>query len=149
MRRRTALICTTVAALLAPASASAQLGTPVEGISVTGVGRVQVREPARQTEASVQRAVDVAQRAALPRALADASRKATELSRLSGVPLGGIFSVVETNFGGDFGSFGPDGYCRETPARPARGSRPAQRARTTCRVPETATTTVFVTYRRG
>lgn len=150
MRHRTALICTMLAALVAPATASAQFGgEPVEGITVSGVGRVAVREPARQTEATIQRAVNVAQRAALPLALADARRKATELSQLTEVPLGGIFSVVEGGFGGGYEYFGPDGYCREIPARPARGRRNAQRARTQCRVPEVATANVFVTYRRG
>lgn len=151
MRHRTALICTTLAALAAPATASAQFGgDPVEGITVSGVGRVEVHEPARQTERAVQRAVDVAQRAALPLALADARRKASELSELTGVPLGGVFSVLEGGFGGgSFEYFGPDGYCREIPARPARGRRNAQRARTECRVPESATASVFVTYRRG
>lgn len=150
MRHRTAVICTTLAALAAPATASAQVGgDPVEGITVSGVGRVEVREPARQTEASVQRAVNVAQRAALPLALADARRKATELSQLSEVPLGAIFSVVEGGFGGGYEYFGPDGYCREIPARPARGRRKAQRARNQCRVPEVASTNVLVTFRRG
>jgi Protein of unknown function (DUF541) len=155
-RSRCLLVASTVAMLL-PASALAQTPGPDRTIEATGVASVKVRAPSDRThEAPIRAAVEAAEEKALPRAVAEARSKATDLAKLAGMTLGAIVSISDSGvspYGPFFyGTFGPDRFCGtiRTPifkrGTDGKRHRVGTRTRHTCRVPPTVTSTVTVTF---
>lgn len=155
-RSRCLLVASTVALLL-PASAFAQTPGPDRTIEATGVASVKVKAPSDRThEAPIRAAVEAAEEKALPRAVAEARSKATELAKLSGMTLGAIVSISDSGaspYGPFFyGTFGADRFCGtiRTPifkrGKDGERHRVGTRTRHTCRVPPTVTSTVTVTF---
>ena len=112
-RSRRLLVASMVAVLLLPASALAQTPGPDRTIEATGVASVKVKAPSDRThEAPIRAAVEAAEQKALPRAVAEARSKATELAKLSGMTLGAVVSISDAGsspYGPFFnGTFGPD-----------------------------------------
>lgn len=153
-RSRCLLVVSTVAVLL-PASAQAQ--TPDRTIQATGVASVKVKAPSDRThEAPIRAAVEAAEEKALPRAVAEARSKATDLAKLSGLTLGAIVSISDTGsspYGPFFyGTFGPDRFCGTIRTsvfkrgKDGKRHRVGTRTRHTCRVPPTVTSTISVTF---
>lgn len=144
-RRSVALVAT--ALLLLPAAAQGQVATP-DGITVTGVGRVAIEPPSRQTETSVQRAVDEAARRALPLAVEDARENAELLAEAASLEVGPIRAVQQTGSSVlDLGTFGVEGFCRERTVRRRTGTGALRRSvQTVCRVPELARVVVSVSF---
>jgi uncharacterized protein YggE len=158
-RSRCLLVASTVALLLA-ASAHAQTPGPERTIQATGVASAKVKAPSDRThEAPIRAAVEAAEEKALPRAVAEARSKATDLARLSGLTLGAIVAISDTGsspYGPFFyGTFGPDRFCGtvRTPifkrGKDGKRHRVGTRTRHTCRVPPTVTSTVTVTFAAG
>jgi hypothetical protein len=155
-RSRCLLVASTVAVLL-PASAHAQTPGPDRTIQATGVASVKVKAPSDRThEAPIRAAVEAAEEKALPRAVAEARSKATDLAKLSGLTLGAIVSISDSGsspYGPFFyGTFGPDRFCGtiRTPVfkrgKDGKRHRVGTRTRHTCRVPPTVTSTISVTF---
>jgi hypothetical protein len=155
-RSRCLLVASTLAVLL-PASAHAQTPGPDRTVEATGVASVKVKAPSDRThEAPIRAAVEAADEKALPRAVAEARSKATDLARLTGLTLGVIVSISDTAsspYGPFFyGTFGPDRFCGtiRTPVfkrgKDGKRRRVGTRTRHTCRVPPTVTSTVSVTF---
>ena len=68
-------------------------GYPPPGVTVTGIGRVDVQASNRDGEHGIRRAVATATKAALPRAMSDARRQAQLLGDASGIRLGEVWAV--------------------------------------------------------
>jgi hypothetical protein len=156
-RSRCLLVASTVAVLL-PASAHAQTPGPDRTLEATGVASVKVKAPSDRThEAPIRAAVEAAEDKALPRALADARSKATDLARLSGLTLGAIVSISDaptSPYGpfGFYGTFGPDRFCGTIRTvvfkrgKDGKRHRVGTRTRHTCRVPPFVTSSLSVTF---
>jgi Protein of unknown function (DUF541) len=155
-RSRCLLVVSTVAVLL-PATAHAQTPGPDRTIQATGVASVKVKAPSDRThEAPIRAAVEAAEEKALPRAVAEARSKATDLAKLSGLTLGAIVSISDTGsspYGPFFyGTFGPDRFCGTIRTsvfkrgKDGKRHRVGTRTRHTCRVPPTVTSTISVTF---
>ena len=155
--RRRCLIAVLAVAALPPATAVAQ--QPARTVAAQGVGSVKVTPPSdRKHEAPIRAAVEAAESKALPRAIAAARDKATELAALAGLTLGPIVSISDAPaspygpFFGGYGTFGPDRFCGtlRTPVfrrdRNGKRVRVGTRSRHTCRVPSTVTSSVTVTF---
>src|SRR3954469_5155626 len=116
-RSRCLLVAFSIAILL-PASARAQQPAPARTVEAAGVASVKVKPPSdRKHEAPIRAAVEAAEHKSLPRAIADARSKATDLARLAGLTLGPIVSISDAPtspygpFYGFYGTFGPDRFC--------------------------------------
>jgi hypothetical protein len=155
-RSRCLLVASTVAVLL-PASAQAQTPGPDRTIQATGVASVKVKAPSDRThEAPIRAAVEAAEEKALPRAVAEARSRATDLAKLSGLTLGAIVSISDAGsspYGPFFyGTFGPDRFCGTIRTsvfkrgKDGKRHRVGTRTRHTCRVPPTVTSTISVTF---
>jgi hypothetical protein len=156
-RSRCLLVASSVAVLL-PASAAAQQPAPGRTVEATGVASVKVQAPKDRThEAPIRAAVEAAEDKALPRALNDARSKAADLAKLSGLTLGQIFSISDSNtspYGpfGFYGTFGPDRFCGTVRTaiikrgKDGKHHRVGFRTHHTCRVPSTVTSTLTVTF---
>ena len=155
-RSRCLLVASSIALLL-PASAVAQQPAPGRTVEATGVASVKVKAPSDRThEAPIRAAVEAAEDKALPRALVDARSKAADLAKLSGLTLGAIVSISDTQsspYGPFFyGTFGPDRFCGTLRTsvfkrgKDGKRHRVGTRTRHTCRVPPTVTSTVSVTF---
>jgi hypothetical protein len=128
-------------------------------VSSQGAASVKVKAPSdRKHEAPIRAAVEAAEHKALPRAIADARDKATELAQLAGLTLGPIVSISDAPtspygpFFGFYGTFGPDRFCGTIRTavfktnKAGKRVRVGSRSRHTCRVPATVTSTVTVTF---
>jgi hypothetical protein len=157
MSRSRCLLVASSIALLLPASAVAQQPAPGRTVEATGVASVKVKAPSDRThEAPIRAAVEAAEDKALPRALVDARSKAADLAKLSGLTLGAIFSISDTQsspYGPFFyGTFGPDRFCGTIRTsifkrgKDGKRHRVGTRTRHTCRVPATVTSTLSVTF---
>ena len=157
-RRRCAVASLAIGALSASA-AQAQTPAPERTVAAQGIASVKVVAPQdRKHEAPIRAAVEAAEGRALPRALADAREKATELARLSGLTLGPIVSISDAQtspYGpfGFYGTFGPDRFCGtvrtavfRTDKATGKRKRVGTRSRHTCRVPSTVTSALTVTF---
>ena len=125
-----------------------------EGITVTGVGRVPVQRPAKRSDQSIAIAVATAQRAAFPKAAAQAHEHAEAASRSVGLRVGDVESVAETEdtySSGAFGRFGAGRYCGILPHRFFSHRRWVRRTgrHRTCIVPREAVVVLVVRYERG
>jgi hypothetical protein len=124
------------------------------GITVTGVGRVPVQKPAKRTDRSIAIAVAAAQRAAFPKAAAQAREHAEVAARSVALRLGDVESVAETEdtySSGAFGRFGAGRYCGFLPRRFFSHGRWVRRVgrRRTCIVPREAVVILAVRYQKG
>lgn len=149
-----------VTALVVPAPAAlAQQGTPEHTVATQGLASVRVTPPRdRHHEAPIRAAVEAAEDKALPRAVADARSKATQLAKLVGLTLGPVVAISDTPaspygpFGAFYGTFGPDRFCGTIRTAVFKTNsagkrvRVGTRARHTCRVPATVTAAVTVTF---
>jgi hypothetical protein len=158
--RRRCLVASVAVCVLSASSAQAQTPAPERTVAAQGVASVKVVAPKdRKHEAPIRAAVEAAEAAkALPRAMAAAREKATELARLSGLTLGAIVSISDAQtspYGpfGFYGTFGPDRFCGtvrsavfRTDKATGKRKRVGFRARHTCRVPQTVTSSLTVTF---
>jgi hypothetical protein len=157
--RRHCLIASLAICVLSASSAQAQ--TPAgKSVAAQGVASVKVVAPKdRAHEGPIRAAVEAAEAKALPRAIANAREKATELARLSGLTLGAVVSISDVQaapygpFFGFYGTFGPDRFCGtvrtavfRTEKQTGKRKRVGSRSRHTCRVPSTITSAVTVTF---
>jgi hypothetical protein len=157
-RVRWVAVVAAVAAGLPAAPAVAQQPAS-KSVQVAGVGEADVTPENRRNNASIQRAVDEAEAAALPRAFEAARLRAADLARLSGLTLGGIIAVSDVpaspygpfGFGPFEGTFGPGRWCG-TIRRPVfrrvdgRRRRVGTRTRRVCHFPPEVYVSVTVTY---
>lgn len=137
--------------LATPAGAAAD-GT----ITSVGSGQVKVKPANSRRNASIVRAVDRAYARAVPRAVADARKDARRIAAASGLSLGPIQAVEESEapYGAyypEFSPFGPDQYCgkvtRRVHRRDAAGRlHTVKRTRRRCIVPPFASATLTVTF---
>jgi uncharacterized protein YggE len=139
--------------------AVAQQPAAGKSVQVNGVGEADVTPTNRRNNASIQRAVERAEAAALPRAFGAARARADELARLSGLTLGEIIAVSDVpaspygpfGFGPFEGTFGPGRWCG-TIRRPVfrrvegRRRRVGTRTRRVCHFPPEVYVSLTVTY---
>jgi hypothetical protein len=157
--RRRCLVAALALAVLPAATARAQQPAPERSVVAQGLASVKVTPPTDRThEAPIRAAVEAAEDKALPRAVADARAKATQLARLAGLTLGPIVSISDAQsspygpFFGFYGTFGPDRFCGTIRApvfkrnKAGKRVRVGTRTRHTCRVPSTVTASVTVTF---
>ena len=157
--RRHCLVASMAVCVLFASSAQAQTPAPERTVAAQGVASVKVVAPKyRKHEAPIRAAVEAAEAKALPRAMAAAREKATELARLSGLTLGAIVSISDAQtspYGpfGFYGTFGPDRFCGtvrsaifKTHKTTGKRKRVGVRTRHTCRVPSTVTSSLTVTF---
>jgi uncharacterized protein YggE len=154
------LVLAALAVLVPSGGALAQEPAPTPSVTAAGTASVEPTPHDANSEASIRKAVEVAEDKALPRALAEARVHAARLAQLAGLTLGAIIAIddsPQSPFGfygpfGAYGTFGPDRYCGtvHTPRfrRDAAGHRHrvGTRTRRVCRVPRTVTSTVKVTF---
>ena len=150
-----AVLAVVAAGLLAAPAAAQQ--PAAKSVQVLGVGEADVKPSNRRSNASIQRAVDRAEAAALPRAFRAAGERAAELARLSGLTLGEIIAVSDVPaspygpFGFGFeGTFGPGRWCgtiRRSVLRRVDGRRRrVTRTRRVCHFPPEVYVSLTVTY---
>lgn len=158
-RVRCVAVLAMVAAGLPAAPAVAQQPAAGKSVQVVGVGEADVKPENRRNNASIQRAVDEAEAAALPRAFEAARMRAAELARLSGLTLEEITAVSDVptspygpfGFGPLEGTFGPGRWCG-TIRRPVfrrdngRRRRVGTRTRRVCHFPSEVYVSLTVTY---
>jgi hypothetical protein len=158
-RMRWVAVLAVLAAGLPVAPAVAQQPPDGKSVQVVGVGEADVKPSNRRNNASIQRAIDRAEAAALPRAFQAARVRATELAGLSGMTLGDIISVSDVpaspygpfGFGIFEGTFGPGRWCG-TIRRPlfrrvdGRRRRVGTRTRRVCHFPSEVYVSLTVTY---
>ena len=119
MRWQIGLAAVTAAAMLVP-TAKAQ-APPAKSVTTIGIGTASVTPKDRKDNASIKEAVEAADTAARPKAIASARERAGELAQAAGLTLGGITSVSEASqvpYYGPFGvpyalqgTFGPGKFC--------------------------------------
>lgn len=147
------------AALAAPTAAAAQQPAATPVLSSAGTGTVKPEPRDRTSNASIARAVRVAQEGAVPLAVADARARAQRLALAAGLTLGPLQAIGDTptpygGFGpyGETGTFGPGRYCgtvsRFRTRRLANGQVRRIRigSRRTCRVPNRIVANVTLTF---
>src|SRR5512133_3649833 len=114
---RRCLVAVLTIAVVPVSAARAQQPAPERSVAAQGVASVKVIAPKdRKHEAPIRAAVEAAEAKALPRSIADARAKATELARLAGLTLGPIISLsgaptsIYGRCCGCYGTFGPDRF---------------------------------------
>jgi hypothetical protein len=153
------VIASLAVSVLSASTAQAQSPAPERTVTAQGLASVKVVAPNdRKHEGPIRAAVEAAEAKALPRAMAAAREKATELARLSGLTLGAIVSISDAQtspYGpfGFYGTFGPDRFCGtlriavfRTDTTTGKRKRVGFRARHTCRVPSTVTSSLTMTF---
>ncbi len=156
---RHCLVASLAVGALSASSAQAQAPAPERTVAAQGVASVKVVAPKDRThEGPIRAAVEAAESKALPRAMAAAREKATELAKLSGLTLGAIVSVSDAQtspYGpfGFYGTFGPDRFCGtvrtavfRTDKTTGKRKRVGFRSHHTCRVPSLVTSSLTVTF---
>lgn len=119
---------------------------PAYTVVAHGRGSAGVRRPARLTNRSIERAVQVARARALPRAVAAARREAAALAAAAGLAAGRPIAIArDTAPWGwgepDSGRFGPGRWC----GRIYRGRDARPRFRYGCQSPPSVSTSVTLT----
>jgi uncharacterized protein YggE len=157
------VLLASAAAVVGTYAASAQAQDPVGGertISAIGVGQVRVTPANRRSNDSIRRAVEAAQEAAIPVAIAEGREYAEHIAEAAGLTLGPIVAVAQTPpspygpfYGPGVPPFGPGRYCgtvrrpvfRRDPATGRRQRRGTRSVRT-CQVPRFALVNLTVTF---
>lgn len=136
-------------ALAAPAAGQVTPTPTLDVITATGTVQQRVLKPKVRSQQTIQRAVKVAQDAALPRAIASARRQAERIAQLTGVTLGTVAAVTEQNYG-----FFSGPYCRVVRKPIVRKDADGKRRvvgrgprRRVCSVPPYVYEAVSVTFR--
>ena len=156
---RTAVVAALAALTCAAPAAAQQAGPQPETITVNATGTVTPEPSDRKSNASIKTAVEAAERAATPLAIADGQARAKRLAELSGMTLGPLMAIAEaqpspffyTPFG-QSGTFGPGRFCgtvrRAIFVTTKRGTRKRVGFRTlrTCRIPPRITATLVMTF---
>jgi hypothetical protein len=162
MRWQIGLATAAATALLAVPAAEAQ-APPAKSVTTIGIGTASVKPKDRKSNASIKEAVEAADAAARPKAIASARERATELAQAAGLTLGGITSVSEATNGfpyyGPFGTpyalqgtFGPGKFCGTIRTsrirRDANGNvhRVLGKRHRVCRFPSTINVWLTVTF---
>jgi uncharacterized protein YggE len=162
MRWQLGLATVAAAALLVPAADAQAPAAPAKSVTTLGIASVSVKPEDRKSNASIKEAVEAADDAARPKAIASARERATELAQAAGLTLGGITSVSEASnapYYGPFGvpyalqgTFGPGKYCGQVrSSRLVRDSNGRTRRvfgkrHRVCRVPPNVTVSLTVTF---
>jgi uncharacterized protein YggE len=127
-------------------------------LSATGMGMVKPAPKDRHSDASIRAAVNAANTAALPKAIADARVHAAQLAAAAGVTLGPLLSIADAPNSGissyylQNGTFGNGHFCgkvRNTKTVVRDGKRRRVAAKGThriCRVPPQLSTAVSLTF---
>jgi hypothetical protein len=154
--------------LAAVAAAAMLVGTaeaqapPAKSVTTIGIGTASVKPKDRKDNASIKEAVEAADTAARPKAIASARERATELAQAAGLTLGGITTVSEASnvpYYGPFGvpyalqgTFGPGKFCGTTRTshlkRDSKGRlrRVLSKPHRVCRFPSTINVSLTVTF---
>jgi len=157
MRWQVGLVAAVAAAALVPA---AQAQAPAKSVTSSGTGSAAVKPDDRTSNASIKAAVEAAEAAAQPKAIAAAREDATRLAAASGLTLGGIVSVSDVPnvpfyygpYSNYTGTFGPGKFCGVVRSshikRLANGriKRVLGKRHRICRIPPNVTVTVSVTF---
>lgn len=163
---RWALVLITTAAVTTGVATTATAQDPAADmtseptVTVIGTGQSKPKPRDRKSNASITKAVHDAERAAIPKALGNGKGRAARLAKLSGLRLVALHSVSETSpspFGfygsyGAQGTFGPGRYCGTVRTSVYRtGSdgkrhRTGTRSRRSCRVPDSVTASLTMTF---
>ncbi|MBJ7522379.1 MAG: SIMPL domain-containing protein [Solirubrobacteraceae bacterium] len=158
MQTRRLLLAAALGTLALPAAAHAQ--APAQPtVEAYGTGSADVEPRDKRSNASIAAAVDRAEEAALPRAVADARANAAKLAAAAGLTLGGLVSVSNESQATPFivgpwgqdGTFGPGRYCgtvRIPRYKTVGGKRRriGTRSERRCRVPGQAQRGVKLTF---
>jgi hypothetical protein len=158
--RRLCLLASLAICVLSASTAQAQSPAPERTVAATGAASVKVIAPKDRThEEPIHAAVEAAEAKALPRAIAEARAKATELARLSGLTLGPIVAISDAQasqygpFIGFYSRFGPDRFCgtvRQSVFKRSKTTgkrvRVGSRSRHICQIPPTVVSSVTVTF---
>jgi hypothetical protein len=142
LRTVPALLCT-AAVLAVPAASLAKgplpepdAGPDPRGLTISGVGVVRVKPPARLSQASIEGAVALAERVAARQAVEQARTRATGLAAAAGLTLGAVQVVTRHDAEVDLGyQTTSERYCR-----PRREGGPR------CQAPALASANVTVTF---
>ena len=146
-----------VAALAATATAQAQAQDTT--LTAAGTATAVPRPANRHEETSIAKAVEAAEAAALPRAVADAREHARQLARAAGVGLGDLVSIADSPTGypvyyATFGPFGGGRFCNRQPrfrtTIDSSGRRRPVRLKGThvvCHVPPRVSASVSLTFK--
>jgi Protein of unknown function (DUF541) len=149
------------AAVMLVGTAEAQ-APPAKSVTTIGIGTASVKPKDRKSNTSIKEAVEAADTAARPKAIASARERATELAQAAGLTLGGITSVSEASsfpyygpFGAPYalqGTFGPGKYCGTVRSshlkRDSKGNvrRVLGKRHRVCRFPSTINVSLTVTF---
>jgi hypothetical protein len=172
-RRRLSPAASVTAAALTLAVASPALADTAKTITATGTAAVKVVPANRNSESSIRKAVEAAEKAGVAGAMSQAREYALRYASASGMRLGGVLTVTDApngrylgfggpfgggpfggGFGGPFGGpFGPNQFCGNERRPVFKRSGPKHRQKLTgfknvhvCYVPRFAATTLTVTY---
>jgi hypothetical protein len=161
MRWQLGLAAMAAAGVLVPA-AEAQAPPPAKSVTTIGAASARVKPKDRKSNASIRDAVEAADAAARPKAVANAREHAAELAQAAGLTLGAITSVSDAPsvpFYGPYGvpyslqgTFGPGKYCGITRSfhlrRDSQGRvhRVAGRRHRVCRIPPTVTVSLTIAF---
>jgi hypothetical protein len=152
----------TVAATALLVSAADAQAPPAKSVTTIGIGTASVTPKDRKSNASIKDAVEAADAAARPKAIASARERATELAQAAGLTLGAITSVSEAPsfpyygpFGAPYGlqgTFGPGKFCGTIRSahlkrdRNGRTRRVLGKRHRVCRFPHTLNVSLTVTF---
>jgi hypothetical protein len=120
----------------------------VETVVAHGTGRLKIHTPAKRTDATIERAIRTARRAAFPRAVANARGEAAAMARAAGLRLAGPLGVSRDTspygyWDPDSGRFGPGRWCGRIVTRTRDGGRRSHRA---CPIPRDQSVRLTVTF---
>ena len=144
-----------LAAALFPAAVSAQ--TPAATtLTAAGTGQTAPKPDDRKSESSIREAVEAAEAAALPKAVAEAKTHAVALAAAAGLTLGALISISDAPSNSYPFYYGlptfPNGhYCGnvrrfKTVVRDGKRRRVSAGTRRTCRIPPQVVSSVQLTY---
>lgn len=153
LSKRAAQLIAAAAVLLAfPTGALAQTPT----LTASGTASAVPEPENRRSETSIRAAVEAAEAAALPRAVADARTHATALAAAAGLTLGALITISDApanpySFYGPLGTFPNGRYCGQvrrtrTVVRDGVRRRVAAGTRRMCRIPPQVVSSVQLTY---
>ena len=154
MSRVSVVVASLVAALAIAAPAAAD-----QSVIATGTAQVKVTPKNRNSESSIQAAVDAAHKAGIAGALKEAREYASQYAQASGLTLGSVVSVSDALANGPgyyggfgfFGPFGPNQFCgdfRRPVFKVVGGKRTVKGSKRvhTCFVPPFEAVSLTVTY---
>ena len=143
-----------LAAALFPAAASAQ--APATTLTAAGVGQSAPKPDDRKSESSIREAVEAAEAAALPKAVAEGKAHAVALAAAAGLTLGALISISDAPantfpYYYQLPTFPNGHYCgnvrrTKTVVRNGVRRRVSAGTRRLCRIPPQVFSSVQLTY---